>query len=508
MKKTTFILLLLGLISFSYAQEGVSPSNNNEYCPTVEYTFNVTIPGTYSSIIGNAGCTVTQAPYNFSSSGGNNTFSFKGKFGDVNQAQTFAVNYSTTTGSVTYNIIFKKIKSLFYQNNCSPIQPNLSTIIAAPCQIVNIPVNFNNVSWFTNFESPTLCFGTISNYEYQLPSGWSIGSNVSNGTNWISGSNSVTITTDISNGNGMTVKIRPANNCGSGLLNVQQPTQIGISRPKPPLTFSAVNPICSVETYTANGLPSVFTNLSWNVTPSGLVSFSNANAASTSVSALTNGVGDLSFDISSTGCPLSFSYNTQEVTGRPQLITGQPSAITGLDLLIDITNDCYVPIDKYTVIGGEGATNYKWYRRVLPNGSFILKQDGPLNYYYLSGGIPGDCIDIEIKVVASNNCNSSSPLSFTMESLQCRCSKDEGINGRFAASPNPTTGEIQIESKDKRYTIKEIQVADKLGSLKKKIKLSGDIKAHKINIAELPADIYIIRIYDGKTWVSQKVIKS
>ena len=38
------------------------------------------------------------------------------------------------------------------------------------------------------------CWGTITNYEYLLPSGWSIGSNVSNGNNWIAGTQNVTIT--------------------------------------------------------------------------------------------------------------------------------------------------------------------------------------------------------------------------------------------------------------------------------------------------------------------------
>jgi hypothetical protein len=33
-------------------------------------------------------------------------------------------------------------------------------------------------------------------------------------------------------------------------------------------------------------------------------------------------------------------------------------------------------------------------------------------------------------------------------------------------------------------------------------------KRSKINIAELPADIYFIRIYDGKVWTSKRVIKN
>ncbi|MDP3667698.1 MAG: S8 family serine peptidase [Sediminibacterium sp.] len=88
---------------------------------------------------------------------------------------------------------------------------------------------------------------------------------------------------------------------------------------------------------------------------------------------------------------------------------------------------------------------------------------------------------------------------------------DDNCNGGFslfAASPNPTTGDVQIESTDKNTAIKEIHVSDKFGNLKKKIKFNTDTKKSKINIAELPADVYIFRIFNGKTWGSKKVIKN
>jgi hypothetical protein len=70
----------------------------------------------------------------------------------------------------------------------------------------------------------------------------------------------------------------------------------------------------------------------------------------------------------------------------------------------------------------------------------------------------------------------------------------------FSASPNPTTGDVQIEntSKDKSSVIKEIQVTDKYGNLKRQFKVFGSPKKYNISIRELPADMYIMRIYDGK----------
>lgn len=92
------------------------------------------------------------------------------------------------------------MKSLFYGTSCAPVQPNQSVLNAPRCQVSNFQISFNNVQWSTSFESPALCFGSITAYEYLLPSGWSIGANISNGSSWIVAGNSVTITSDLSNG--------------------------------------------------------------------------------------------------------------------------------------------------------------------------------------------------------------------------------------------------------------------------------------------------------------------
>lgn len=170
------ILLAFCIILFNATKsQTISPLPTNEYCPNTEYTFTVTIPKTYSSMIGMGGCYVTQLPTPPVGS----AFAFKGKFADVNAKQTFRITYTDNT---TQDFEFKKNKSLFYGTSCTPIQPNQSVIYAPLCQIVNTPISFNNVQWSTAFEIPTLCFGSITTYEYLLPTGWSIGANVSNGS--------------------------------------------------------------------------------------------------------------------------------------------------------------------------------------------------------------------------------------------------------------------------------------------------------------------------------------
>ena len=112
--------------------------------------------------------------------------------------------------------------------------------------------------------------------------------------------------------------------------------------------------------------------------------------------------------------------------------------------------------------------------------------------------VPANTLYVDLTV--DNGCGS---VKARQRITYSNCGKS--IATEFTALPNPTTGDVQV---DATAYIKEIQVSDKFGNTTKKIKLSSDTKKHKLNIGDLPADFYIIRIYDGKTWASKKVIKS
>lgn len=181
--KHLLLFIFCSCTLFTAKSQSISPSLDNEYCPMMEYTFTASLPKPYSSMIGEGGCYLTQSP----SGSGGYSISFKGKFADANQKQTFRVYFSDGSN---YPFDFKKIKSLFYSaaSSCSIIQPNTGTINAPLCQVVNTVISFSNIQWATNFETPTFCFGSISNYEYLLPSGCSLNGTASTG-NWMAGSN-------------------------------------------------------------------------------------------------------------------------------------------------------------------------------------------------------------------------------------------------------------------------------------------------------------------------------
>lgn len=224
--------------------------------------------------------TVITGVTNLSNTPAQTTFTFAGRLRDVNIKQEFKIDYITDANPNGLSFIptFKYIKSLFYptptsqnQNGpCQPLKLNVTRINAPLCQAVNIPVSFSNVKWSTYGEGDDFCWSTITTYEYQLPQGWRLnGGTPSTGNNWLQGSNSVTVTSDLNTGG--VIRIRQANNCGSGLANGQVPVQIPINRPQGftvspanvPISCGSITPI----TFTVNNLNNVtgITNHTWNL---------------------------------------------------------------------------------------------------------------------------------------------------------------------------------------------------------------------------------------------------
>lgn len=156
MKQLLLVTLASGIV-FTANCQTISPRQSTEFCPNIEYTFTATIPKPYQSMIGIGGCFVTQSPQTPVET----TFTFKGKFGDANQKQTFKIYY---TDGTSYDFDFKQIKSLFYSATSTTfpprnvIMPNQTTLTFPRCQVANATISFPNIQWFTNYENPEICF--------------------------------------------------------------------------------------------------------------------------------------------------------------------------------------------------------------------------------------------------------------------------------------------------------------------------------------------------------------
>ena len=256
--------------------------------------------------------------------------------------------------------------------------------------------------------------------------------------------------------------------------------------------------LCTSSSYFIPGLPRGAT-VTWSAS-NGYVSFNSSTANPVIVTPTGHGTVTLIATISN-------ACGGSVVITKPNVLVGTPYTGFNISGYPYSDQDCYevesINSFQSTVAFGQSGTGRQWGYRILGvTGDIIYPYNSP--YFTLIPDQPGT---YEIFVRPTNTCGVGIPETVKTITVSYACS---GGFGRFAASPNPTTGDIQIESTgtDKTTVIKEIQVTDKFGNIKKTIKLNTNPKKHKISIADLPADVYIIRIYDGKTWVSKKVIKS
>jgi len=489
--------LVFSFLLFNVAKaQFIVPSQNDEYCPGTEYTFTVTIAKPYLNIVAEGGCYVTELP----TSPVGSTFTFKGKFADLNQKQTFRIYYQDNS-STPFD--FKKIKSLFYGTTCTPIQPNQSVINAPRCQIVNIPISFNNVQWSTAFESPSLCFGSITTYEYLLPNGWSIGANVSNGSNWIPGGNSVTVTSDLSNGVNGSVSIRPVNSCSAGLVNGQsQVIQIPISRPAPFLYITGgTDNLCnSSANYTVNGMPTGST-VSWAVQGSTASANITAGATSPTVTVTpTSTQGNITLVATVTHCTFTYtSFKNIRVgtySAADYNITQYPSTVC-LNQTVQFGFPWYY-------FSPASSTTYTWMwssdlTYVSGQGTSVITLKAPSSPPI--SGTPW-------VIGRADNACGSGPMSqakYLVYQTDCW--------SQFSVSPNPTSDIIKIQPSNNlplasksMLEIQKVELIDKTGSVRYNKSIGKGQFSANISVGHLPNDIYTLRIFDGKGWHSHKVI--
>ncbi|MFT3947381.1 MAG: S8 family serine peptidase [Agriterribacter sp.] len=250
--------------------------------------------------------------------------------------------------------------------------------------------------------------------------------------------------------------------------------------------------------YTVNGLPAG-SSVNWSSSNNSIAPISSTGNATR----VGNGV------VTFTATTIPNRCGGQSISR--QVTVGAPSNISNLTLQM-LSNDCYNPRDRYTVVGGNGATTYKWYyRRVSPpSSSFVLQQSGPNNYFDLTGGRPGRCDDVELKVEATNNCNPNAPVVFTKATLQCRCSREEAMGISVIPNPAASTVNVQISSASDEskglMQIQEIRVFDKMGLLKKRI-IGNRAKEMQLDVSDLSAGIYTISVFDGTAWGSVHLSK-
>jgi hypothetical protein len=519
--KHLYLFVLFCTILNTANSQTITPRQSTEFCPNTEYTFTATITKPFSSITGVGGCFITQTPATPVGS----TFTFKGKFDDANQKQTFQVNHPD--GSHT-DFEFKKIKSLFYSAvstafpPCNVIVPNqVQPVLFPRCQVSSATISFPNIQWFTAFESPEICFGTVTDYEYQLPAGWSIGANASNGSNWIAGGNTVVVTSDLSNGDGADIKIRASNNtCGTTLTKNGPVSTVRISRPRPELSIVSGNGtdyICSGSVnYSLSGsLPSGAT-VSWSLNNSTYVSIPNPSVGTTvPVSFVSNGQAILTATI--TDCIETYPPISKTIVAGPSVsgfITAMANSYNTPGLKYNLTGGIsllLVPNDNATFISNitsSSLTNINWTWTGYPPNNPIIGNGGlGLTFTLPVAGTPWTQRTTSWQLTAQHVCGQvdlTIPYSVVSKG---------GFSFSVVTSPNPAANNLRLTFMDESNELKASankEVAIKLYNLNSAIvvkqwQMLNDNQQIDLNVSNVKAGQYVIEVIRGNFKASKQI---
>ena len=522
MKHLFTIVLLCTTFNLVYSQS-ITPINTGEFCPNIEYTFTVSIPKTYQSMIGISSASVTLLP----SSPVGSTFTFKGKFGDANQKQSFKVNYTDGTSD---EFMFKRIKSLYYSTTstafppCNVIKPNqVQPVVFPRCQVATATISFPNIQWFTTFENPELCFGTVTDYEYQLPANWKIGTFTSTGSNWIAGNNSVVVTSDLSTGDGADIRIRASNKtCGTALYANGPVSTVRISRPRPALSIVSGNGtdyICSgTVNYSLNGALPPGATVSWTLNNTGYLSIPANPYIGNPVPVSFVSQGSAILTATVTDCIETYPVITKTIIAGPYVA----------GWIIASANSYYTPGLQYNLTGGISLL-------LVPNDNALFQSNitssGLSNINWTWSGYPpnnviigGGGLGLTFRLPVAGTAWQSRTTNWTL-TAQHACGAVNltipytvvakgGFGFRIAASPNPAVSNLTLtfteESKEVKALSAKENVVIKLYNLNSAIvvkqwKLLNDRSQFDLNVAGLKTGQYVIEVIRGNFKESKQI---
>ena len=101
-----------------------------------------------------------------------------------------------------------------------------------------------------------------------------------------------------------------------------------------------------------------------------------------------------------------------------------------------------------------------------------------------------------------NNAESKSLITGTTTS------KEPDQQAELIISPNPSTGQftLNLSTTDKNSLIKEVIITDKMGKPLYHQKFFNSQKTQIINLFNQPTDTYMVQLFDGKEWHTQKLL--
>ena len=280
---------------------------------------------------------------------------------------------------------------------------------------------------------------------------------------------------------------------------------------QPFLMIDGANAVCSTETYVINNLPCSAT-VSWDASPSGIVTTST-NGSQVTVTRIANGTITLTATIAN-ACGRSFPLqkNNISVTTAPTGI-----AISQYSNLQMCNSDTYFQVlsasgfypysGSLTVAEHNSVANVTWTLSPFSSGTDWQWEASGSS---VTVSTKKNNLTLGLRATATNACGSTYR-DYTFNSGECV--GIEAIGGgeveSYSLSPNPTTGALSVSltKKDPSASIEEIIIKNKVGAVIRRQKFSDKSRSRTLHLQDLPTDVYLIQLFDGKQWQSAKIIK-
>lgn len=285
-------------------------------------------------------------------------------------------------------------------------------------------------------------------------------------------------------------------------------------------SMSGDNNFCNTGTYTLNGvLPGA--NITWSISPS---NSANLTATGNQVTVTPNwAAGQVTLTATLTNMCGTTSTQVQK-----QITIGVPDHL--LDVLeyqgVMPVNDYYsqtsysfgaratepypyYPYYTETSYQFAGTASYVW--RIIKYdayGGSVIYNLGTYGYGYNPDFYFDQAGEYDIVLDIINNSCAYHSRYFT------RRITVQNWWGYYSVSPNPSSGNIKIapnnnlvsKTNAKPLEVQAVEIVDKMGAVRHRQKFGSGLTSVNISVSALPNDVYTLRIFDGKSWHSQKII--
>lgn len=279
--------------------------------------------------------------------------------------------------------------------------------------------------------------------------------------------------------------------------------------------ISGNNQLCTTETYTVPNL-SQNQNTTWSISTSNFATLTtNGNQVTVTPSL---GAGQLTLTAT-----ISTECGTKQI--QKQITVGIPDhsisvleyqGILPVSVFYPNTNYSFEakaidPNSDYPYYPYEFASTASYIWRIIHKGSWgndtiynlgtYGYQDNP-SFFFEE---PGE-YEIVLDII-NNNCN------YHIRSFVSAITVQNYGFG-YTVTPNPSSDNITIQpatnSTSKVITkpleIREVELVDIMGTVRHKQKFTKGTTTANLSVSTLPNDLYVLRIFDGKTWHSLKVL--